>query len=112
MKQGEKLELGFWARHTLVPMLRAKGEHHPAGAEGPTHWRLDTPELKIAYTEGALLSPDDRSLSNLLDVWTEKDKKVVSLSWEKERPWQPVQIVRLVRGPWLEDLQRLVGQAA
>jgi hypothetical protein len=109
MKQAEKLELALWVRDTLVPLLRAKGEHHPAGAEGPTHWLLDTPELRLVYSEGALLSPDDRSLSCLLDVWVDRRKKVLSLSWEADRPWQPVRIALLARGPWHEELVRMVG---
>jgi hypothetical protein len=112
VNQSQKLELALWAKDTLVPVLRAKGDHHPAGAEGPTRWRLATPGLRLVYTEGALLSPDDRSLSCLLDFWAEKHKKVVALSWEEARPWHPIRIVRLVKGPWLADLRRLAVEEA
>jgi hypothetical protein len=112
MKMTEKLELALWMREAAVPVVRAKGRHHAAGACSPEHWRLETSELILVCTEGALLSPDDRSLSSLLDIWMSQGKKVVSLSWQSDRPWQPVDVVRLAPGPWLESLKSLVNPQA
>ncbi len=108
VKSTEKLELAQWMRDSVVPVVRARGKHHTAEASGPAHWRLETSDLMLVYTEGALLSPGDRSLSSLLDVWTSQGKKMLSLAWERDRPWQPVDIIRLAPGPWLQSLESLV----
>jgi hypothetical protein len=97
-------------RETVVPMVRAKGEHHAAEALSPANWQMKASELILIYAEGALMRPDDRSPSSLLDVWAGQGKKVVSLSWQPDRPWQPVDVVRLTSGPWLESLRSLVDQ--
>jgi hypothetical protein len=107
VKLTEKLELARWMREALAPAIRAKGEYQAAGVSGPAHWRLETPELIVIYAEGALLRPDDRSLSSVLDIWTNPGRKVVSLSWENDRPWQPVSIVRMATGSWLQSLKDL-----
>jgi hypothetical protein len=112
MKLTEKLELAHWMREALAPVIRTKGEHQAAGVSGPAHWRLETQELIVIYAEGALLRPDDRSLSSVLDIWTKPGKKVVSLSWENDRPWQPVGIVRMATGPWLQSLRNLASPRA
>lgn len=108
MKMTEKLELAKWMKEVVVPMVRAKGEHHAAEAFSPANWQMKTFELMLIYAEGALRSPDDRSPSSLLDIWS-SNKKVASLSWQPDRPWQPVNVVRLTPGTWLESLKELLG---
>lgn len=110
MKITEKIEFARWARECVTPYVRAHGQHHPAGVDGPRRWQLETTELMVYYTEQALLDPADRSLSCMLDVWASGRAKVLSLTWETDRPWQPPQIVRHVSGgPWRQALDRLVS---
>jgi len=73
-----------------------------------THWQVEALELTVIYTEHALLDPADRSPSCLLDVWTAVGPKVLSLTWEQERPWQPPQVLRAANGPWRQWLERLM----
>jgi hypothetical protein len=72
---------------------------------------LETSDLRLIHAEQALLSSEERSLSCVLDVWAGKGPKVLSLTWEPDRPWQPARIVRLVTGPWREALELLVSTA-
>lgn len=72
-----------------------------------SHWRLKTPDLFFILSEHALLASEDWSLSCVLDAWGASGAKVLSITWEPDRPWTPPQAVRLANGPWREVLIRL-----
>lgn len=109
MEKQSKLEIARWAIDRVAPVVRAKGTHHPAGIDGPTHWRLDERGLTIIFTEQALLGVDDKSLSCLVDVWPTERPKVLSVSWEPTRPREPPRVIRCVEGPWRQELAALIS---
>lgn len=111
VKMNGKLEFARWVVETVVPYVRRYGQHYPAGTDGPSHWRLKTPDLFFVLSDHALLASEDRSLSCVLDAWVAGGAKVLSITWEPNRPWTPPQVVRLANGPWREVLIRLQHSA-
>lgn len=107
-----RLEFAQWTIDKVVPLVRARGEHLPAGVNGPTRWRLDTCGLTIVVAWNALLAPNDRNASCLVDVWPTTRPKVLSIRWEPERPWQPPRVIRHVQGEWSRTLAALIDEPA
>lgn len=89
-------------RYLFVPYLQAKGNREAATVHMPTHWRLESWNLLFIFAENVLLLPHDQSLSCLLDIWSASYKKQLSISWQPDRPWQPLHIASFdPRGAWI-----------
>lgn len=110
MKLADKIQLAQWAMERVVPLVRAHGQYHPAGMQGPAHWHLQTDGLMMVHAVHVLLRPTDRSLSSTLDIWATPGPKVFTMSWEDDRPWQPPQVGRIVVGPWRQALELHVSR--
>jgi ribosomal protein S16 len=100
-----KLAFANFAIERLAPEVRRAGTYQPAHATQPSYFELVKDRLQIRLTQGALLLPTDRTVSNLVDIWpTARGGKLFSASWEPERPWIPPRVVRLQYGGWMEVL--------
>lgn len=101
-KRPGRLELAMRARDLFLPYLQAKGSREAATVQMPTHWRMEAWNLHFIYAENVLLLPSDPSLSCLLDVWSAAWRKQLSISWQPDRPWQPLHIASFdPRGTWI-----------
>ncbi len=67
-RSGSRLELAVRARDLFVTYVVSKGIHEAATTQMPTHWCLESWDLRFIYAEGVLLLPTDKSLACLLDV--------------------------------------------
>jgi len=113
VKRGGRRELTMRARDLFVPYILSKGVREVATVRMLAHWRLESWNLHFIYVEGVLLLPTDQSLSCLLEVWSASHKKELSISWEPERPWQPLHIASFdALGAWipLMDLSPVGGR--
>ncbi len=100
--KAERRELAMRARDLFVPYILSKGVREVATVRMPAHWRLEAWNLHFIYTEGVLLLPTDPSLSCMLDIWSASHKKQLSISWEPDRPWQPMHIASFdPLGAWI-----------
>lgn len=97
-----RLELAMRAKCLFVPYLQLKGTHEAATADMPSHWHLESWNLLFTYVENTLLLPSDQHPSCLLDIWSAAHKKQLSVSWQPDRPWQPLRIASFdPRGAWI-----------
>lgn len=106
MTRYEKLATALSAIKLLAPIIRATGQHHPAGSSGPSHWVLDWHGHRLLLAERALLWPDDSALSSLLDIWPDTGPKLLSVRWQPLRPWVPPEIVAFRAGDWIDRIQQ------
>lgn len=101
-KRGGRLEQAMRARDLFVPHILDKGFREAATVRMPAHWRMEAWNLHFIYVEGALLLPTDQSLSCLLDIWSASHKKQLSISWQPDRPRQPLHIASFdALGAWI-----------
>jgi len=99
--RNDRLAIARFMIDSLAPVVKASGVVQPATATQPHHWSLERHNLLLVLTENALLKPDDKSTSSLLDIWLVNGRKVFSTSWEPQRPWKPPVITRLQTGDWM-----------
>lgn len=91
--------------------MRAHGRYSPWTSERPAHWAWESAEFSISLTEGVLLRPIDPSLACVLDVWSVPSyRKVLSVWWIPERPWEPPGLSKAKDDGWLEALGWSVPQ--
>jgi hypothetical protein len=104
MARIDKLAIASRAAAAIPVRVKSLGLRHPTQPAMPGHWELQADGLKIWYTEGVLLYPEDPALSSSLEVWPENGGKIFSINWHPERPWMPVRVVCFKPGDWLKTL--------
>ena len=80
MKLADKIQLARWAMERVVPFVRAHGQHHPAGIQGPAHWQMQADGLLMVHAVHVLLRPTDRSVSSTLGIWMTTGAKVLAMT--------------------------------
>ena len=100
----DRLALANEIIQKVVPQVRELGQRTPHAATAPGCLTLELAGLTIQLAEQILLLPSDKALSALLDIWPLGGKKVLSIRWVPERPWEPPQIVCLKPGDWIGAL--------
>lgn len=102
MKRADKLAIAKAAIEKFEPAIRASGTLRPVQALQPGWWELKAWGFQFALTENVLRKSDDKSLSTVLDIWpSPSGQKLLSVSWEPTRPWQPLHISTFKEGDWM-----------
>lgn len=103
MSAAYRLELARFIMKAVRPEVKSEGAYKPASPSSPGAWHLTRGDVEIMVTENALLSPDDPTLSSVVDVWS-NGRKVFSARWLPNQPWIPPTIVVARRGEWVNIL--------
>lgn len=101
----DRLNIAANAARTLPAQVRSKGTYQRAEAHQPALWMWETQGHIVSLAEGILLLPIEQDLSCLLDIWPLRSRKVLSVSWYRERPWVPPRVIAFHQGDWI----RLLG---
>ncbi len=92
MPRFDKIAMARAAIAVFTDTIKQTGEYHRAEVRMPAHWDYRNNDLRMVLTESVLRASTDASLSAMLDIWKDGAGKVLSVSWEFERPWQPLHI--------------------
>lgn len=92
MPRFDKIAIARAAIAAFTDTIKQVGDYHRAEVGMPAHWDYRNNDLRMVLTESVLRASTDASLSAILDIWKDGAGKVLSVSWEPERPWQPLHI--------------------
>lgn len=105
MPHPDQLTIAASAVRILPAQVRSNGTYQRAEARQPALWMWETQGHIVSLAEAILLLPIEQDLSCLLDIWPLKSRKVLSVSWYRERPWVPPRVIAFQQGDWIQLLR-------
>lgn len=103
MPRFDRLATAQRAIAIFTPQIKQSGVYNRAEPRRPAYWDLNLGTHRMLVTENALRLETDASTSNILDIWVTGVGKILSVSWEPERPWQPLHISSF-KGEFIQEL--------